>query len=174
MLTGYSIEPQQQKDEEVLIKEIGMGVNIDKTTGQKAGMFPLKSAKGNPLPCLKVKISDGSTDHRFEIRWSNYYEEMDENVPGKFTLVRVDLGKPLFLYVTNHDTNRKVMHKGNPCIDYVEVAKRWGSHYTPESGWVYGENHPRTEETMLIAESQCIEFLNVVIEMFGEDLDTLT
>ena len=71
MLTGYYIDEQKdgrgEDAEMVLIKQVKKGVSTD-AKGKIAGMFPLKSVGGKQLPCLKVVVSNGSPDHRFEVR----------------------------------------------------------------------------------------------------------
>lgn len=172
MMQGYEIEMQEQGEELVACKQIKMGVSTDKQTGQKKGMFPLKSINGDPLPCLKVRLSNGDADHRFELRWSNYYETMGSECPGKFKLVRVDLTKPLMLYVTDQGNGRKLMHKNRPVIDHVAMAMRFGSHYDHETlSWTWGDNQPFEQGTEEMWESSNLD--TVIAEMtsrFGEEL----
>ena len=77
---------------------------------------------------LKVVIGNGDTDHRFELRWSNH-AEINDNEPGKFKIVRVDLGKPHILYVTDLLSGRKMMNPktGKPVIDFVAMAVMYGT-----------------------------------------------
>jgi hypothetical protein len=174
VMQGYKIEPQEEgrgdNKHEVLIKQTTKGVATDKM-GKKTGMFPLKAASGNTLPCLKVKLSHPERpDHRFEVRWSNYYEQKGAN-PGKFKLVHVETKKPVLLYVTDSGNGRKRFHKGNPQIDYVGMAVQFGSTYDKATGWEFGENQPFNEESSELWEHETIDqaFLSLA-ERFGEEL----
>lgn len=179
MLSGYEIELQEVKDELVAIKAVNKCVSTDKL-GNKTGMFPLKSAEGNVLPCLKVKVSHPDhPDHRFEIRWSNYYEDVSGE-PGKFKLVRVDYGQPVFLYQTDHNGRKRNCPKtGKPLIDYVEMAKQFGSEPDGEyrgkrfiqTGWNWGSKQKFIETVLDMDESSNIDGITAILnKRFGEDL----
>lgn len=174
MTTGYSIEMQTEgmgeNKREVRCKVGGHAASTDKVTGEKRG-FQLKSAEGNKLPMLKVKLSNPAhSDHRFEVRWSNYHEQMDIDSPGTFKLVRVDIGQPQFIYVLNE--GRKMMHRGRPCIDYAEMAVRYGSHYDTITGkWTFGENQPIDEVSKELVNTDSLHGIEAaLVEQFGEDL----
>jgi hypothetical protein len=142
----YTIQEQTEgrgEDKEiVLIKRIGMAPSVDKVTGE-LGFVRLKSAKGNPLPCLKIILSDGRPDHTFEFIWSNHAENKDESSPGKYKLRRTDNGIPLMLYVKDVINGRKIKDRnGKDVLDFVAMAQQWDSHYDVKNGWTYGENHP--------------------------------
>lgn len=172
----YSVELQETKDEVVPIKVVTKGVGEDKS-GNKS-CFPLKNVKGKPLPCLKVKISNGDTDHRFEVRWSNYYDEFSDN-PGKFKLVKINVGQPKLLYVTDGDTGRKLMRNGNPVIDYMAMLTQYGTEAVGEyrgnrfirTGWEFGKNQPFEETVTELAETQLVDGITEILtEQFGEEL----
>jgi len=182
MMNGYYIEEQKdgrgEDAEMVLIKEVKKGVSTDKATGKIAGMFPLKSVSGKQLPCLKVIVSNGDDDHKFEVRWSNYYEQRGTN-PGKFKLVFVKKEQPIILY--QHDTNnRKVIDRrtGKPMIDYVEMAVKYGSEpiwsdakYPKVIGWNYGERQAYESQTEEMWEEESLDGAEASLtKRFGESL----
>ena len=181
MMQGYYIE--EQKDgkgdnaQMVLIKQVKKGVSTD-GAGKISGMFPLKSISGKQLPCLKVVVANGAGDHRFEVRWSNYYEQKGLN-PGKFKLVHVANEQPVILYQLN-DNNRKVIDRrtGKPMIDFVEMSKKFGSEpimsddkYPRVTGWEFGERQAYTQETADVWESGMFEVAHSqLVERFGKEL----
>jgi len=181
----YNIDEQKdgrgEDAEMVLIKQVKRGVATDKSTGKIGGMFPLKSVNGNQLPCLKVKLSSPEfPGSRFEVRWSNYYEQFG-NSPGKFKLVRVDIGQPLFLW--EHDINgRKIVNKrtGKNQIDFVGMAMRFGSEpiwsdekYPKVLGWEFGQSQPFSETTVDMFECESFDHAETLLtDRFGESLTT--
>lgn len=170
----YQIMEQKQgrgeNAEMVLIKRVSKGVSTD-AKGKISGMFPLKSVSGKPLPCLKVILSDGSEDHSFSVRWSNYNEQVDLS-PGTFRLVRTDIGTPLMIYIKDAVSNRVLNDRsGRKMIDYVEMAQRYDSHFDPKNGWTYGENQARVETTEEMFATDDIDRANELLEArFGPDL----
>ncbi len=166
MRTGYSIEPQKEGIGEnaktVLCKKIGMVIGKDGKSGAKT-MFPLKSAvynkatgKYNPLPCLRVKLTNGAEDHYFNVMWSNYNETKGPEGGGKFKLVAVELGKPMMLFVKDLMHGRAMMHRMNKQIDYVGMSIEYGS--TFELGeWTWGPNQPFEEKRSDVWESANLE-----------------
>lgn len=181
MMHGYFIEEQKDgkgdKAEMVLIKQVKRGINTD-DAGKINGMFPLKSVSGKQLPCLKVVVSNGMGDHRFEVRWSNYYEQKSLN-PGKFKLVHVSNEQPVILYQLDQN-NRKVIDRrtGKPMIDFVEMSKKFGSEpifsedkYPKLMGWNFGERQAYTNETSDVWESGMFEMAHKqLVERFGKEL----
>ena len=164
--------------EMVPIKKVSKAVSTDKATGKVAGMFPLKSAvfnketgKFNPLPCLKVVLSDGRDDHLFAVTWSNHKETIAE-APGKIKLVRTDRGQPLMLFVKDIINNRTVKDRnGRECIDYVEMAQRFGSHFDPKDGWTWGKKQPFQETKEDMFDTEDIDTaLTLLSKRFGDDL----
>ena len=174
-IMNYTIQEQTEgrgEDKEiVLIKRVGMVPSIDKKTNELS-FVRLKSAKGNPLPCLKIVLSDGRPDHMFNFMWSNHAEQHDETSPGTFKLVRVDLGVPLMKYIKDVMNNRIVLDRnGRKMIDYVAMAQDYDSHYDPKTGWTFGPNQPMEKTTEVMWETADIERANELLEMrFGEDL----
>ena len=170
----YQIMEQKQgrgeNAEMVLIKRVSKGVSTD-AKGKISGMFPLKSVSGKPLPCLKIVLSDGSEDHYFSVRWSNYNEQVDLS-PGTIRLVRTDIGTPLMVYIKDAVSNRILNDRnGRKMIDYVEMAQRYDSHFDPKNGWTYGENQPRVETTEEMFATEDIDRANELLEArFGADL----
>lgn len=184
MLQGYFIDEQKdgrgEDAEMVLIKQVKKGVSTD-AKGKIAGMFPLKSVSGKQLPCLKVVVSNGSPDHRFEVRWSNYYEQRGDN-PGKFKLVRIDNEQPLFFYQLDHGSNRKMIDRrtGKPMIDFVRMATEYGSEpimsegkYPKVIGWNFGEKQAYVSEPTEFWETESLDDADAKLaERFGESLAT--
>lgn len=173
MVDGYEIVLQKQgKEEMVRCKVGGMAVGTDKQTGAKTSCFKLRAADGKEtLPMLKVRLEKPGHP-RFEVRWSNYYLAKDAEGAGRFKLVRVDEEQPLFLYVTDANSNRKLMHKGNPVIDYMAMSVRFGSTYDMETRkWEFGENQPLNEVSNILAETESIDgMLRELTDLFGEML----
>ena len=194
MMNGYAIDEQTEGRGEnaktVFIKAITKCPATDKT-GKMTGLFPLKSAAStlnpetgkwerNTLPCLKVKLSNPLfSDHRFEVRWSNYYEQIS-TTPGKFKLVRVDLNEPVFLYDTDAGNGRKIINRktGKPQVDYVAMAMQFGSEpiwsdekYPKLIGWSWGEKQSFKEESFEMWETETFdEAESKLTERFGDDL----
>lgn len=182
MMQGYYIDEQKdgrgEDAEMVLIKEVKKGVSTD-SAGKISGMFPLKSVSGKQLPCLKVVVSNGDDDHRFEVRWSNYYEQRGTN-PGKFKLVFVKAKQPIFHYQHDSGNNRKIIDKrtGKPCIDFVRMATEYGSEpimsdgkYPKVIGWNFGEKQAYTNETEEMWEAETLDGAEANLTVrFGESL----
>ena len=171
MLRGYEVLPQMEKGEEVFVKRIKVVPTTDKL-GNKIGMAPLKSAKGKTLPMLKVVIGNGDTDHRFELRWSNH-AEINDNEPGKFKIVRVDLGKPHILYVTDLLSGRKMMNPktGKPVIDFVAMAVMYGTTQAVDGSRNFGPTQTFEQGDELFGEFEHLRTaFHKLSEMFGEDV----
>ena len=160
----------------VLIKVVTRGVTTE--NGKVSGMFPLKSAKGNPLPCLKVVLEDpAQSDHHFEVRWSNYHEQVSDS-PGKFRLVRIDHHNPDILYQT--ENGRKVLDPiyRSPLVDYIEMAKRYGTEATWSDdkkpkflGWVWGQKQVFLDAPIDMAETELLDMAeHILTERFGDEL----
>lgn len=184
MMQGYFIEEQKdgrgEDAEMVLIKQIKKGVSTD-TNGKISGMFPLKSVSGKQLPCLKVVVSNGSTDHRFEIRWSNYYEQKSED-PGKFKLVRIDNEQPIIFYQEDCETKRKIndSRTGKPMVDYVRMAQEFGTEAVFSEGkfpkfvrWEFGPKQGYVSKTTEMWETETMDRAEELLtKQFGEELAT--
>ena len=160
----------------VLIKVVTRGVTTE--NGKVSGMFPLKSAKGNPLPCLKVVLEDpAQSDHHFEVRWSNYHEQVSDS-PGKFRLVRIDHHNPEIIYQT--ENGRKILDPiyRSPLIDYIEMAKRYGTEATWSDdkkpkflGWVWGQKQVFLDAPIDMAETELLDMAeHILTERFGDEL----
>jgi hypothetical protein len=175
----YTIAEQQDGKEVVMIKAITKCLTNDKSFFRlKSAVTNRETGKRNDLPCLRVVLTNGSTDHRFEVRWSNYYEQngMDS---GKFKLVRVDTGKPVFLLMKDIN-NRTVVDKrtGKPVIDFTAMAMRFGSEpvWSDDTrpvilGWEFGKNQPFEEHQELMFECETLDkTYDKLCRRFGSEL----
>lgn len=175
MLKGYTVQPQQQGEEEVFVKRIKIRPNVNKL-GVKTGMSPIK------FPMLKVVIGNGAEDHRFELRWSNFTQVKDADgkmvhesrfEPGKFKIVRVDFNRPHLLYVEDVMTNRKMKHPktGKLVIDYIAMAVMFGTTQEADGKWTFGPLQTFEQMVELFGEFEHVRTaFHKLTEMFGEDV----
>lgn len=154
--------------QEVPIKRIGFRPGEVKGKGSKKKTTVLKTVKFFPIkfPLLKVVVGAAGMEGFIEINWSNFHSETALN-PGKFSIKHV-VQRPLILYVT--EAGRKRMFKGRPQVDQLEMAKQYGTEYTPTSV-IYADNHPMERAELWKIEHETIAGLaNDLHKRFGQKL----
>lgn len=185
MRTGYSIQLQKEgrgdAAEFVKCKSANKAPDTDKLTGAFKGTITLRARAGGkydpekrrtvypPMPVLKVVLAKEGSQGTFEVTWSNAFLAMGPDC-GKYKLKWVD-STPTMLYVKDHNNRVKKDGRGQLMPDYVEMAKQWGTHWSPTDGWTYGENHPMTRTSDECWEAESFRGVSEKLAVeFGEEL----
>jgi len=185
MRTGYKIELQKEgrgdAAEFVKCKSANKAPDTDKITGEFKGTITLRARVGGkydpekkrtvypPMPVLKVVLTKEGSTGSFELTWSNAFLRTGADA-GKFKLKRVD-ATPTMIYVKDHNNRVKKDTRGALMPDYVEMAKRWGTHWSPTDGWEYGAEHPQTRTSEECWECESLRGVGEKLAAeFGEEL----
>ncbi len=190
---NHTIVPRGKEGEEELIKVVSA---IPGSNGKQG--FKLH------FPCLSAHIVRDDDDHATGydvVTWSNYHErdvkvkgevvksyknkphseggpQRGEN-PGTFKVKRITM-VPEMLCVKDQGSGRKMTYArasfqaGRDQLDYIEMAKRWGTSYSIAEGFSFGPNHPMQREEEIVAESSTLDGIMAELETrYGEFAETI-